>query len=322
MEEHIGPLRKLNLIMRFSYTLPFVLASLCGVAYGIGQSDDYLLAFLIPLDVLFLAMFVNFSNDYFDYKSGVDAAVDKERFSATVEQKVFADSDMLKRIYWEGNQFERGLITERQGRILMVLLLAFAVITALPIIARTGLLVLLLGLIAIFLAYFYTAPPLNMGARGLGELTVGIAFFMLVFFSHYVLTSSFEWEIMVFAIAIGLAVGLMRAVDSISGYESHLRHGEKDLAVRMGGREKVVPIIKSLQLLFYVILMAMVAFHPANLMLLFTLPLAARSWRIMDAKADLWYVRIAPYFFGVSVLTMILYIIALSVRTFLTFPIW
>ncbi len=317
-EERIGPLRRLNLIMRFSYTLPFVLASLCGVAYGLAYSDDYLIAALIPLTVWFLAMFVNFSNDYFDHVSGVDAEVEEERFSTMSESDVFKDNEMLKKIYWDGNQFERGLITAEQGRLVMAALVAASLLLALPIVLHGGILVIALGAAGLLLAYFYTAPPLNMGARGLGELNVGISFFMLVFFSNYVLSGVLSWEIALFAAAVAVAVGLMRVVDAMSGYESHLRHGEKDLAVRMGGREETVPVIKGLQAAFYALVAATALFHPLNLMLLLTLPLALRSWRTMDRKEELWYVRIAPQFFGVSMLTMLLYLIVLSARTFLT----
>ncbi len=317
-DRSIGPLRRLNLIMRFSYTLPFVLASLCGVAYGLAYSDDLLIAALIPLTVWFMAMFVNFSNDYYDHVSGVDAEVEEERFSTMRESDVFEDNEMLKKIYWDGNQFERGLITAEQGRLVMAFLVGASLLLALPIVLHGGLLVIALGLAGLLLAYFYTAPPLNMGARGLGELNVGISFFMLVFFSHSVLSGVFSWEMAVFAAAVALVVGLMRVVDAMSGYESHLRHGEKDLAVRMGGRERAVPVIKGLQAAFYALVAATAVFHPLNLLLLLTLPLALRSWRTMDRKDELWYVRIAPQFFGVSMLTMLLYLIVLSARTFLT----
>lgn len=314
----IGILRRLNLVMRFSYTLPFVLASICGVAYGLRYSNEYLIALLIPLDVLFLAMFVNFSNDYFDYVSGVDVEVGKERFAKLEESPVFKDNELLKKVYWDGNQFERGYITVEQGRVVMAFLVLMSLLLAIPILLHGGILVIILGVAGLLLAYFYTAPPINMGARGLGELNVGVSFFMLVFFSHYVLSGVFSWEMVVFSLAVGLAVGLMRVVDAMSGYESHLKHGEKDLAVRMGGREQAVPVIKAIQASFVVLLVVMVAFDPVNAVLLLTVPLVLRSWRTMDAKEELWYVRIAPQYFGVSLLTMVLYIIALSVRTFLT----
>lgn len=72
-------MRKINLVFRFSYTLPFVLASMCGVLYAIvfnqamifNHTPTYVII-SIPVATLLMAIFVNFSNDYFDHMSGID----------------------------------------------------------------------------------------------------------------------------------------------------------------------------------------------------------------------------------------------------------
>jgi 1,4-dihydroxy-2-naphthoate octaprenyltransferase len=316
-KDGLSPLRKLNLIMRFSYTLPFFMAALCGSLYSLFYDPELWLVALIPLDVLFLAMFVNFSNDYFDHKSGVD----EERFQDAARYRDVLASELNKKIYWEGNQFDNGLVTEKQGKLIMAFLVAMAVVLSIPIVWYGGLLVVGLGLVALFLAYFYTAPPINMGARGLGEFNVAISFFMMVFFAFYVITRTFDWEVLVFATAIACGMGLMRAVDAMSGYESHLKHGEKDLAVRMGGLEEAVPVVKVWLVLFYVLVASMLLFDLVHALLLLTLPISKKAWDIMSAKEDLWNVRIAPLFFGVALTTQILFLLTLIVRTFLSFPV-
>jgi len=316
-QESLSPLRKLNLVMRFSYTLPFFLAALCGSLYSLAYDPQLWLVALIPLDVLFLAMFVNFSNDYFDHKSGVD----EDRFQDAARYRDAMASELNKKIYWEGNQFDNGLVTEKQGKIIMAVLVAFSVLLAIPIVWHGGLLVVALGITALLLAYFYTAPPINMGARGMGEINVAISFFMMVFFSFYVITDTFDWQILVFSLVVAVGVGLMRAVDAMSGYESHLKHGEKDLAVRMGGLEQAIPVVKVLQVLFYVLVASMMLFDLLYAILLLTIPLTRKVWTIMDAKEDLWNVRIAPLLFGVALSTELLFILILTVRTFVSFPI-
>lgn len=316
-QDGMSPLRKLNLVMRFSYTLPFFLAALCGALYSLSYDPQIWLVVLIPLDVLFLAMFVNFSNDYFDHKSGVD----EDRFQDAARYRDAMASELNKKIYWEGNQFDNGLVTEKQGKVIMAILVAISIILAIPIVLHGGLLVIGLGIAALFLAYFYTAPPINMGARGLGEINVAISFFMMVFFSFYVITGIFDWQILVFALVVAVGVGLMRAVDAMSGYESHLKHGEKDLAVRMGGLEQAIPVVKAFQVLFYVLVASMMLFDLLYAVLLLTLPLTRTVWSIMDAKEDLWNVRIAPLLFGVALSTELLFIVISTVRTFVSFPI-
>jgi len=313
----ISPLRKLNLIMRFSYTLPFFMAALCGALFSLSYDPELWLVFLIPLDVLFLAMFVNFSNDYFDHKSGVD----KDRFEDAARYQAISTSELNKKIYWDGNQFDNGLVTEKQGKIIMAFLVSMAIILSIPIVWYGGLLVIGLGLVALFLAYFYTAPPINMGARGLGEINVGISFFMMVFFAFYVITGVFSLEIFIFSLAIGFGVGLMRVVDAMSGYESHLKHGEKDIAVRMGGLVESIPVIKALQVIFYCLVASMMLFDLVYVLLLFTLPLAKKAWTVMKGQEDLWNVRLAPLFFGIAFITELMFIITLIVRTFVSFPI-
>jgi hypothetical protein len=56
-------LRKAKTVLRISYTLPFVLASLTGVAFGLTKTDNLLLGALIVSDVFLLSLFANLSND-------------------------------------------------------------------------------------------------------------------------------------------------------------------------------------------------------------------------------------------------------------------
>jgi 1,4-dihydroxy-2-naphthoate octaprenyltransferase len=74
-------MRRLNLIFRFSYTLPFFMASVCGSLFAyLFYMPPVHIIILMPLVVLLLAIFVNFSNDYFDHRSGVDKSVAEIRF--------------------------------------------------------------------------------------------------------------------------------------------------------------------------------------------------------------------------------------------------
>ena len=71
-------------------------------------------------------------------------------------------------------------------------------------------LVIILGLISLALAYFYTAPPLNLGARGLGEIDVFLSFTMMSFFSYYVIVQQFNWTMLFLSLTVGITVMLMR----------------------------------------------------------------------------------------------------------------
>lgn len=289
----ISILRKINLIFRFSYTIPFFLASICGSILALPYSPSLWMAVLIPLVVQILAVFVNFSNDYFDHGSGVDAM----RFEMTKSQ--ITDSEVLSKIYWEGNQFDTGMITEKQGKIIMAVIVAAIVLMSLPIIAYSGWKVVALGLVGLFFAYFYTAPPLNLGARGLGETVVGISFLMMVACTFYVLTGTITQEVLLVSLLIGIAVGTMRMVDSMSAQEAHIANHEVSVSVILG-TNGTIPVAKFMILTMYVLAACLSIFNPIFLLIFLSIPLSYKAWKTMDPGRSGWEIRVIPYFFGIS----------------------
>jgi len=305
--------RKLMDVLRISYTLPFVLASVTGVALALTVNQEWMVVVLIPIDVFFLALFVNFSNDYFDHRSGVD----RLRFQDT-EISGKARNFLSERFYWSGNAFDNGLITVRQGKLVMAILVAIAVFFAIPIFLYGGWIVLILGGVGFFLAYFYTAPPLNLGARGLGELDVAISFAFMSFFSYFVIVQEFSWEAVLISICVGLGVGLMRIVDEMTGYEAHLKAGEKDLCVIMG-LERAVGLVTALLVMLYITAGVLVLLDATYVLLFLTVPTAVRVVLYLRNRGDeLRFIRPVPEIFKVAVKTEILIVISLIVRTALT----
>ncbi|HUL38771.1 MAG TPA: prenyltransferase [Methanomassiliicoccales archaeon] len=269
-------------VLRIAYTLPFVLASITGVAYALTIEQEWLMALLIPLDVLVLAMFVNLTNDYYDHRSGVD----KARFE--VMDAAMSDTsskNLTDNVFWQGNSFDRGLITERAGLALMASLALLAIALSIPIILFGGWLVVALGLIAFFLAFFYTAPPLNLGARGLGELDVMLSFALISFFSYYVIAQKLALVPVLIAVTVGLNAMNMRIVDEMSGLEAHARTGEKDLVV-IFGVDGAANIMLAVMVVMYAICAALCSYDPLFLALFLTIPLAARAQRRLRDKGD------------------------------------
>lgn len=303
--DELSMLTRVNLIFRFSYTIPFLLASVCGVVYAVPYDVPWHIMVLIPVAVLLLALFVNFSNDYFDHKSGVDKKVN-DRKSRTRDNLM--TSDAVKRVYWEGNQFDTGLVTERQGKAIMAALLVLIVIVALPVIAYGGWSVVVLGLIGAALAFFYTAPPVNLGARGLGEVSVAISFFMMCFCSFYVATGTLTVEILLFSVMIGIIVGLMRLIDSMSANDVHLEMHEVNMSIRLG-TEGTVRAIKAVVVIAYVLAALMCYYNLLNVLLFATLLITVKMVRMIDARREHWDVAIIPFSFLFSLLTEVLFLV-------------
>jgi 1,4-dihydroxy-2-naphthoate octaprenyltransferase len=306
--------RRMIDILRLSYTITFVLASVTGVVLALTVRQEWLIAALIPIDVFFLALFVNFSNDYFDHKSGVD----KLRFENR-DQFEQAREVLTEKFYWSGNAFDNGLITERQGKIVMAVIATLAVLFAIPIVMYGGWMVIVLGAIGFLLSYFYTAPPINLGARGLGEVDVAVSFAFMSFFSYFVIVQDFSWEAVLISVCVGLAVGLVRIVDEMTGLDAHEKAGERNLCV-IYGLEKVTRMVEVLLVLLYVLIGSLLVFDLTYIVVFLTLPAAVRTVRYLrDRNDELRLVRPVPEILKVAVGTEILVVIALIARNVLTF---
>ncbi|HOL07480.1 MAG TPA: prenyltransferase [Methanomassiliicoccaceae archaeon] len=304
--------QKVKEVLRIAYTLPFLLASVAGIAFALTVKQEWLMAVVIPLDVLVLALFVNFSNDYFDHKRGVD----KLRFDRSNDPEL--EKALLElfdqKVFWSGNSLDRGIITESQGKVLMAVLVILAVLLSIPILLYGGWTVVVLGLIALALAFFYTAPPFNLGARGLGELDVFISFTMMAFFSYYVIVQEFSLTVLFVSLAIGLGAMIMRISDSVPGYDSHMAMGEKNLTVRVG-LENVVRLEAVLVILVYVFVGLAGLTEPFLVILFLATPFAIKALRVQNIRDRLRFWRPIPMFLLQTVALELLTVVALILRT-------
>jgi 1,4-dihydroxy-2-naphthoate octaprenyltransferase len=307
---------KVKNVLRVAWTLPFVFSSITGVAFALTFKQEWLMAVMIPLDVLFLAMFVNLSNDYFDHKSGAD----KLRFTLLNQafEEIVVKEKGGRSIYWQGNSFDRGLISDKTGKMILLLLAIGAIAVSVPIVLYGGWIVLLLGAIAFFLSYFYTAPPLNLGARGFGEVDVLASFTMISFFSFYVISQQFSWLALVVGFIVGIGAMVMRIVDEISGREAHIAAGEKDLVVRFGVDGAGNILIGVLTVMYGLALV--LTYHDLTFALLFlTLPFAMSLMRHLRNKEDKFReMRPVLDALRLSLVQAILVVISLSMQTVLT----
>ena len=127
----------------------------------------------------------NLANEYFDYTQGVDKPDSLGPAGVILEGKL------------------------RPKQVLQAAVLAFALGAALGayIVIQVGFVVLALGLVSILAGWFYTAKPLSLGYRGLGEPEVFI--FMgpvMVMASYYVQARSFALPPLLVSLPVGFLV--------------------------------------------------------------------------------------------------------------------
>ncbi len=156
---------------------------------------------------------VNYLNEYFDWRYGLDTA--ESLGSTTV---IF-----------------RGEMTGPQ--VLGMGLACFAVATALGVwlIALIGPAILLFGVAALFIGYFYSAKPFKFAARGLGDLMVYIAMgFLMVWGAYYVQLPHWSWAAFAASVPAGFLVVAILNMNNVRDYHDDLAVNKRTLPVRFG----------------------------------------------------------------------------------------
>ena len=117
------------------------------------------------LGVIFAHLSINVFNDYFDYLDGTDVH----------------NTEYFQQLSGGSRAIELGLITLDKTRTLAYILCLFAVLFGILAINQANLSnyleIFLIAKAALFLGYYYTAPPLRLVAKkGLGELSIFLTF--------------------------------------------------------------------------------------------------------------------------------------------------
>jgi 1,4-dihydroxy-2-naphthoate octaprenyltransferase len=132
---------------------------------------------------------VNVVNDYFDSLNGTDAANVDRVFPFT-----------------GGSRFiQNGLLTEQQTRRFGYALLTAVIPAGILLSVRSGHGLLLIGAVGLLSGWAYSASPLRLNSRGLGELCVVTGFLCIVVGTDYVQRRAFS----VTPFAAGLPYALM-----------------------------------------------------------------------------------------------------------------
>ena len=113
-------------------------------------------------------------------------------------------------------------------------LFAAAAAIGLVLVAVTGSMTLLwIGVAGIALGLAYTAPPLKLVYRGLGELAVALGFGPIMLLGAYVVqTNGLAWEPVVLSLVPGILISLILFVNEIPDRGGDAQAGKRTLPVR------------------------------------------------------------------------------------------
>jgi len=171
-----------------------------------------------------LHMAANILNDYFDHRTGNDEANRKfSRFNGG--SRVIQDG-----LLFPVQVLRLGLAFLAAGVLIGAV---FTVWTASPVIP-------VLGGIGLISVVGYTAFPLTLGYRGLGEILVGLNFGPLsVLGSAYVQTGRVDWGTLWAGIPVGCLIAAVLLVNEIPDLEADASVSKKTWVVRYGEKTSV-----------------------------------------------------------------------------------
>jgi len=206
---------------------PFFTASIVPVlvgttlAYSTANVFDPTLFILAMLGMVALHAGANIANDYFDHTSGND----------WLNKNVTPFSG--------GSQLiQRGLLSSKSVLIAAWLALSIAVLIGITIfLLIKSFFILALGLVGLLGGYFYTASPVRLGYRGIGELVIGLLFGVLpVYGSYYLQTRAIDLVPIVPGIIVAMLIFLVILINEFPDAPADSAVNKKTLVVVLGDK--------------------------------------------------------------------------------------
>ncbi len=268
----VKPRLSLGFLALRATRLPFLSATIVPVLLGlaIAASQDFfdpLTAVLTIIGACLVQLGINVSNDVFDSAQGAD--------DANVTPTQFSGGSRV---------IQYGLVTFRQMATLATAFFVAAAAIGLVLLALVpSAALLVIGVTGFIVGLGYTAPPLKLVYRGLGEIAVAVGFGSLMLLGAYVVQSggSIGWEPVVASIPVALFVALILYVNEIPDRRGDAHAGKGTLPVRFP-RTTIVTGYRVAAATAYVVvaLGVMAGILPVpTLLILLSIPLALRVSR-------------------------------------------
>lgn len=192
------------------------------VAWHSMRKFDLLLFILSLIAALLYHAGMNVVNDYFDFVNGTDN-INKKALSPFTGGSLF---------------IQKGLITPMGTLAFGLILLFLGSAVGVYLAYRVTMMVLVIGAIGFFFGFFYSAPPLFLVGRGLGEISVGISFGVLTVLGAYLVqTGEIAVEPVFSSLPLSFLITALLYVNEFPDFEADREAGKNTLVVRLGPRK-------------------------------------------------------------------------------------
>ncbi|MHC4498934.1 MAG: 1,4-dihydroxy-2-naphthoate octaprenyltransferase [Planctomycetota bacterium] len=275
MKSHFGHSKLITLF--YASRPKFLVASAAPVlvgsclGYAAVGSFNWPLFVLALLGIMAIHSGANMANDYFDHISGNDwANRNPTPFSG-------------------GSRYiQRGILSPKAILLAALLALTTGSIIGLIIVLLTqSLFILILGLVGLLGAFFYTAPPIRLGYRCIGELVIALLFGLFpIYGSYYLQTGMIDIVPLLPALIVGILIFLVILVNEFPDVAADAAVDKKTLVVLFGVPASIW-IYRIALIAGFIIAAVMMVYRLmffAGLFYFFTLPISAVALRFVNKK--------------------------------------
>ena len=308
--EEVKPTLSLGWLIFLATRVPFLTATIVPILLGavVARFDgfsNWWLAMLALLGGSLIHLALNVTNDVADATSGAD--------EANVNPTMFSGGSRM---------IQYGLVSLQTMKRAAIGLYAAGIAIGLYLAATRGWELLWVGVAGIFLSIFYSAPPLKLVHRGLGEICVAAGFGpIMVLGTYFVVAQRFSFEAFWASLPVALLIMLVLYVNQIPDRTSDAKAGKNTIVVRLSEAAIVRGYALSVIAAYVLIVLGVVLdLMPVwTLLGLLTIPLALQVYKALGPNYNNPYVLMGAMgkniglHFTTGLLLIVGYVIAILV---------
>ena len=212
-----NPVRRYLLATRPAFLTIALAGCLLGFATALEAAFSWPLALFTVLLAVAAHAGVNVFNDYYDHLNGTDAVNVDRLFPFT-----------------GGSRFiQNGVMSPRQMLVWALILFGGVIAGGLWLIAARGPGLFWIGLAGLFIGWAYSAPPLKLNSRGLGEICVAAGFLLIVVGADFVQRGGFSVQPWLLGLPYALLVTNVLYINQFPDRAADIHAGKRHWVARL-----------------------------------------------------------------------------------------
>ena len=275
--EEVKATLSLGWLIFLATRVPFLTATFVPILLGavIARAEGFSAWWLAVLALVggsAIHLGLNVANDVSDATSGADAA--------NVNPTMFSGGSRM---------IQYGMVSLNAMRWASIGCYAVGIAIGLFLVATRGVELLWIGLAGVFLSIFYTAPPLRLVHRGLGEIAVALGFGpIMVLGTYFVITQRLTFEAFYASLPVALLIMLVLYVNQVPDRPADEVAGKRTIVVRLPKAAIVRGYALSVAAAYVLVIVgAVTGLMPVwSLIALLTVPLALRVHKALASHYE------------------------------------